>query len=161
MRALILLIAAGAACAGLAAAPALAGSTNPAILLDQVGAPAAKGSVGVPDASPRRPAGGVAVAPVPAGPAGSSKARVSQPKAVLDRCEAILKGRAPPVEGLDCSDGQLARLREQVAAEAAGRASQSVDVDSLAKDLKALGRAPDQTDPATGAPAVAILTPGQ
>ncbi|MDO9247269.1 MAG: hypothetical protein Q7U11_12455, partial [Phenylobacterium sp.] len=73
----------------------------------------------------------------------------------LDRCEAILRGEAQAVKGLDCGVGQLEALRREVEAEPPS--SLGTDLDRLSKDLESITRTPQLTDPATGAPAIAIL----
>lgn len=142
-----------------AAGPALAGKTNPAIQLDQVGVakPVSAASVRIDNVNP--PRGNLTVTPIPADAQGRAKTSLDQPQAALDRCEAILLGRAPAVEGLDCSQGQFERLRRIVSEEAQTPPPPTVDVDSLAKDLESTGRAPDGIDPTTGVPSIMILQP--
>ena len=164
MRALNVLLASGAAVLAFAAGPgsARAGSVNPEVLVGQVDAakPPARSELRVQDVAPAPGAKGLAVAPLPAGGPSGPSIRVAQPQAALDQCEAILQGRAPPVDGLDCSAGQLDQLRQQVQAEADAQPSSSVDVDTLSQDLGSPSGSPEATDPSTGAPAVVILTPG-
>ncbi len=146
-------------------APARAASTNPDILLNQVGGSraTARGAVGIQNVAPANPSpnrlGSLAVAPVPAGPASGSRTGVIQPLAALDRCEAILENRAPPIQGLDCSAGQLNQLRRE--AEAASVTAEDLGTVSLSRDLRSIGAAPGQVDPITGVPIIVLLTPGR
>lgn len=152
MRAPILL---AATALTLTAGAAQAGPPNPDILVNQVGAAVTRSSVRVENLSSGRVS--LTVSPVPAGV--GPRTAMAQPQAALDRCEAVLRGDAAPMEGLDCSVGQLDALRQEVQAEAAMRPSLSLDIDRLSKDLESTTRTPQLTDPATGAPTIFILRP--
>lgn len=148
MRATILI---AAATLMLAPGATRAGPPNPDILVDQVAGAVTRASVRVENLTPQR--GALAVANVPS--SAGARTAIAQPRNALDRCEAILRGEAQAVKGLDCEVGQLEALRREVEAEPPS--SLGTDLDRLSKDLESLTRTPQLTDPATGAPAIAIL----
>lgn len=148
MRATILITAATLI---LWAGPTHAGPPNPDIVVNQVAGAVTRNSVRVENLTPQR--GTLAVATVPSG--SGARTAMAQPKKALDRCEAILRGEAQAVEGLDCGVGQLEALRREIEAESPS--SLGTDLERLSKDLEAITRTPQLTDPATGAPAIAIL----
>ncbi|WP_340647606.1 hypothetical protein [Phenylobacterium sp.] len=139
---------------------ARAGPISPAIQMGQIGdnRPISPASIRMDNAA--APRTNLTISPIPAGTTTGSKTTLAQPRAAFDRCEAILLGRTPPVEGLDCSESQFERLR-QIMSERTGAppVPTTVDIDSLAKDLDSNARAPEGIDPTTGAPTIMILSP--
>ncbi len=142
--------------------PAWAASS--AVQIDQLGqqrtAPSSAAQVAQPSGQGPR-SGAVTVQSTAPAQTGAAAANVSQARARGALGAWVQRGQARPIQGLDCSAGELAALQQQLQAEDALRPKQNLDVNgidnSIGNTIDSIGRQPNPADAFNGAPPIVIL----